>query len=322
MATAFSGSRAASSLESDTSFPAFRARVPASTSNCGPGFDTLGLAFDLYNEVTLRRNQEGRMRYAGNHSRFQEREEAMIAEVSRLFFKRTGLEPFGFSFDIRGDVPLARGLGSSVTVRAGIIGALNAASGSPLEKREMVEIVTELEGHPDNAVAAVWGGFCVARSSPATGRFVDAIRFRVSEELRFVVLSPDVEVETRVSRKTLPAQLAFPDVVKSLNSLAFVVSIFATRDYEKLRGAVTDFIHEPYRLSNIPGSSESIAAGVETGAYTGWLSGSGSSILCVCEANDADAVAQAMGKIFHSSGIPFQARTLRCDNEGLTVSKS
>src|SRR5690606_39487122 len=95
----------------------------------------------------------------------------MIEEVSEGFFSRTKIEPFGFSFDIRGEVPLARGLGSSVTVRAGILGGLNAAVGSPLGKREIAEMVAGLEGHPDNAVAAVFGGFCVARSDPDTGCF-------------------------------------------------------------------------------------------------------------------------------------------------------
>lgn len=308
-------------MESDMSFPVFHARVPASTSNCGPGFDTLGLAFDLYNEVTLRRNDEGRIRYVGSHSRFQEREEAMIAEVARAFFERTGLEPFGFSFDIQGEVPLARGLGSSVTVRAGVIGGLNAACDSPLSKREIVEIVSELEGHPDNAVAAVLGGFCVARTDPSSGRFVDFVRFDIPAELVFVVISPDFEIETQVSRRTLPESLPFAEVVKSLNSLAFLVSVFATGDYSKLRGAVTDFVHQPYRLSQIPGAEAAIAAGVEAGALTGWLSGSGSTILCVGRKEEAENVSRAMAKVFTASDLSFQARLLRCDNEGLQVSR-
>lgn len=321
MTIAYSGSREASISETDMAFSTFRVRVPASTSNCGPGFDTLGLAFDLYNEVSVTRNEDGEIRYAGENARFQEREQAMIEEVANHFFVRTGIQPFGFSFDIRGDVPLARGLGSSVTVRAGILGGLNAAAGSPLSKREIVELVAALEGHPDNAVAAVFGGFCVARSDPENGRFVDLVRFVVPPELVFVVLSPDLEIETQSSRKALPDELGFSDVVKSLNSLAFLVSVFATGDYEKLRGAVTDFIHQPYRLPYLPGAEAAIAAGVKAGGYTGWLSGSGSSILCVSPAGAAETVAGAMEAALKKVGLSFHRKLLRCDNEGLRVQR-
>ena len=310
-----------SSLESRRPFPVFRVRVPASTSNCGPGFDTLGLAFDLYNEVIFRRIEGVGICYEGNDLRFQEREQAMVEEVAASFFSRTEQAPFGFSFDVRGDVPLARGLGSSVTVRAGLLGALNAASGSPLSEHDMVELVADLEGHPDNAVAAVLGGFCVARSDPATGRFVDAVRFPVPPDLVFVVLSPDLEIETAASRQTLPDSLTFPEVVKSLNSVAFLVSVFATGNYEKLRGAVTDFIHQPYRMQHIPGAEAAIRAGVEAGAYTGWLSGSGSSVLCVAREDESELVAAAMGRVFTSLTIEFTTRHLRCDNAGLKVDR-
>jgi homoserine kinase len=318
MATAFSGTRE-STLEIDMSFPLLSVRVPASTSNCGPGFDTLGLAFDLYNEVSFQRRPDQEIVYRGNDTRFRERELGMIREVAEAFFASTGLEPFGFSFDIRGDVPLARGLGSSVTVRAGILGGLNASADSPLSRNEIVGIVTRLEGHPDNAAAAVLGGFCVARAAPGAETFVDAICFPVPRELVFVVLSPDLEIETAVSRRALPANLPFPQVIKSLNSLAYLVSVFATGDFEKLRGAVIDCVHQPYRLPNIPGAAEAIAAGIEAGAYTGWLSGSGSSVLCVAPESRGGAVASAMGAAFAERGVTFRAHLLHGDNEGLKV---
>lgn len=302
------------------SLPAFCVRVPASTSNCGPGFDTLGLAFNLYNEVIVRRREDGAVRYSGADAAFSDREQRMVVEVSDAFFAAAGMSPFGFSFDIRGEVPLARGLGSSVTVRAGILGGLNALAGSPLGKREIAGLVAEIEGHPDNAVAAVYGGFCVARSEPGSGRFVDLVRFEVPADLAFVVLSPDLEIKTDISRRALPAELPFADVVKSLNSLAFLVSVFATGDYGKLRGAVTDFIHQPHRLPHIPGAEAAIEAGVGAGAHTGWLSGSGSSVLCAAPARAEEAVAEAMGGAFEKSGLSCRQHLLRCDNAGLTVS--
>src|SRR5690625_3824412 len=173
MATAFFRSREVSASETEISSSGFRVRVPASTSNCGPGFDTLGLAFELYNEVTLRRIDEKKVRYAGSDPRLGDRELAMIEDVAEKFFEAAGIESFGFSFNIEGEVPHARGLGSSVTVRAGILGGLNAIAGGGLSRHDIAKIVTDLEGHPDNAVAAVFGGFCVARTDPESGQFID-----------------------------------------------------------------------------------------------------------------------------------------------------
>lgn len=320
MATIVSGPRGPSSTPVDMCHPRYVVRVPASTSNCGAGFDTLGLAFNLYNEVSLQRREEPGILYTGRDSRFGEREMAMIQQVADAFFAATEQAPFGFSFKIEGEVPLARGLGSSVTVRAGILGGLNAAAGVPLSNNQIIEIVTRLEGHPDNAAAAVLGGFCVARTTPDAHQFIDAITFAVPPDLVFVVVSPDLEIETEVSRRALPQQLPFSEVVKSLNSLAFLVSVFATGEFEKLQGAITDHIHQPYRLPHIAGAEDSIAAGVEAGAYTGWLSGSGSSVLCVAHERHVATVATAMAEVFAKRDITCSVRTLLADNHGLSVS--
>lgn len=300
--------------------PTVIVRVPASTSNCGPGFDTLGIAFDLYNEVCLSRREDGQVAYAGNHKRFQSRELDMIHEVADRFFERTGCDPFGYSFDIQGEVPFARGLGSSVTVRAGILGALNAVSGNLLDREAIVEIVSALEGHPDNAAAAVLGGFCVARIGETPAEYRGTIRFSVPDRIVFVVAIPDTEIETSVSRRALPDSIPFDQAVSSLNSLAYLVAAVAAGDFAKLQGAVRDRIHEPYRLPHIPGGVEAIRNGIREGAYAGWLSGSGSSVLCVADEEKSARVAPAMKNSFAERGIGCAIRILHADNRGMTVS--
>lgn len=291
-------------------------RVPASTSNCGAGFDTLGLAFRLYNRVTLVRAPAGGAQPARPED---ERAQAMVDAAAAAFFKATGAGTFGFSYRIEGDVPPARGLGSSVTVRAGIVAGLDALAGTKLARSHIVAIVTALEGHPDNATASVLGGFCVPRTSPADGAYIDTVRFDVPDELAFVVVSPTAEITTKESRGALPAQLPYFDAVRSINSAAYLVAVFATRDYVRLRHAVADFMHEPYRLPKIPGAQAALAAGVATGALTGWLSGSGSSVLCVCEAGQAETVLQAMRAPFKASGLACEGSVLFADNNGLRV---
>jgi len=289
-------------------------RVPGSTSNCGAGFDTLGLALNIYNDVRLERIEgvAARPETTGDA-----RAQAMVEATAAALFRHIGRPAFGFSYQITGDVPPARGLGSSVTVRAGVIAGLAALSGVTLSRHEVVALVTALEGHPDNAAAGVLGGFCVARSDPATGAYLDTVRFEVSPELVFVVASPSVEVLTEHARGVLPASLPYFDAVKSINSATYLVAVLAARDYAKLRGAVHDTMHEPYRLPRIPGGRPAIEAGVAAGAYAGWLSGSGSSVLCIAPRGKADEVRVAMEGAFRCAGVTAEMRCLSGDNAGL-----
>src|SRR5690349_23392191 len=130
--------------------PIARVRVPATTSNLGPGFDCLGLALELYNDVRVERAD------AGTVSPF-------MAEVAHTFFAVTGVSPFPFRVQVAGEVPSARGLGSSVTVRLGVLMALNRLCDGLLDRERLFQLSAGLEGHPDNAAAAGFGGFTLVR---------------------------------------------------------------------------------------------------------------------------------------------------------------
>lgn len=291
-------------------------RVPGSTSNCGAGFDTLGLALTVYNTVTLRRlPQSAIVAVTASDARGQK----MVEATSAAFFAAAKCASFGFSFAISGEVPPARGLGSSMTVIGGVLGGLNVLSGAALTAHQLVEIASALEGHPDNASAAILGGFCVARCEPVTNRYLGVVRITLPEELVFVVTSPSVEMLTKESRGVLPAQLPYFDAVKSINSAAFLVAALATKDYEQLRFAVRDYMHEPYRLPRITGGREAIDGGIAAGALTGWLSGSGSSVLCLARQGSEQAVAAAMQAAFSKVAIASEVRVLTADNVGLQV---
>ena len=296
--------------------PTVTVRVPGSTSNCGAGFDTLGLALKIYNRVTLSSGTGA----APEPARPSDgRAQAMVEAAARAFFRAAGLAPAGFRYQIDGDVPPARGLGSSVTVIAGVLAGLDARHGAGCARDRLVALATEQEGHPDNASAGILGGFCVSRCDPSTGAYRDTIRFAVPPALAFVVASPETELLTKESRGALPANLPYFDAVRSVNSASYLVAAFAAGDYTKLRHAAGDFLHEPYRLPRIPGAGEAIAAGVAAGAFTGWLSGSGSSVLCVCARPDGEAVATAMKTAFAQAGANSECRILEADNQGLAV---
>jgi homoserine kinase len=283
----------------------------------GAGFDTLGLALNLYNTVHLSRTSE-----PGVHAATPDAIAGvdMAAEAASWFFPRAEVEDFGFSFRVTGDVPMSRGLGSSVTLRAGIVAGLNTLSGAGLSRDDLAELVTKLEGHPDNATPAVLGGFCVGRMDPQKGVLTGVVRKRIGREVLFVVASPSQELETKKARGILPKELPYFDAVRSVNSAAYVTAAFLTGEFDRLEHAVADFMHEPYRLPLIPGARLAIESGIESGALTGWLSGSGSSVLCVSRPAQAARVGRAMAKAFADAGVRSRVFKLYADNEGLRIS--
>ena len=248
-------------------------RVPASTSNLGPGFDCLGIALRLHNDVTVRRGSSARL-------------DPLVRQAGERFFQEAGVKRFPFSAVIAGDVPAARGLGSSVTVRLGVMHGLNTLAGGPLEREKIFALCCELEGHPDNAAPASFGGFNLVR--PASRQ-----RFAVSKELEFVLLVPDFEVRTKEARALLPARIDRAGAVESAGNAAAIAAAFASGRYRYLRGAFSDHLHQPFRRRLVPFLDQAIAAAEEAGALGGFLSGSGSTIAAVTLKN-ASNIAAAM----------------------------
>lgn len=287
-------------------------RVPGTTANLGPGFDTLGIALRLYNRVRVE-SDPGKAIVIDSPIADDARAgaTAMLSEASDAFFKRAKKKGHGFHIRLDGDVPIARGLGSSVTARLGCVASLNLLAGVPLDRQELFELVSTLEGHPDNAAPAVFGGFTASTMVEGVAR---AIRFSLPAEARFVTLIPNFEVSTPAARKLVPQQFSKADTVHSLTRVALITAAFASGNLEALRGCFDDRIHQPYREALIPQLTSVIQAGERAGAVGGWLSGSGSTILCLC-LERAEAVAKAMSRALPESRLEI----LRADDEGVQV---
>lgn len=291
-------------------------QAPASTSNCGPGFDTLSIALSLYNFIRIDRRKDGKITAdQGVAAKAQ----GMVEEVALSFEQAAGLEIGGFTYDIWGEVPVARGLGSSSTIRAGVLAGLNRLCGDPLDLEAMIRLTTRLDNAPDNACAAFVGGFCIARTEPKTFVYREHVRFELPKRLVFAAVAPDYEVLTETSRRVLPDTLPFNDVVQSANSLAYLVGVLVSGEVEQLAGAVEDYIHQPYRELLNPFARESIEAGCHSGAYAGWLSGSGSTVICVCPAESCGGVLREMQAVYSNNGVNSRTYRLAVDNSGLTV---
>ena len=274
-------------------------RAPASTSNLGPGFDCLGVALSLYNQVTIKSGTPS----SGNR---------MVREAARKFFAVANCKQFDFSCDIRGNVPIGRGLGSSVTVRLGVVHALNEIARTNLSRDELFKLCAKLEGHPDNAAPGSFGGFTIARGS-------EAQHFKVSPRLRFILLIPSFEVATIEARRLLPADILRTNAVRNTANAAAIAAAFATRDYKRLRGCFVDYLHQPFRKKLVPFLDRVITAAEGAGALGAFLSGSGSAI-CALALDNSKKIAAAMLKA--SRLLHTQTVITRADNRGARICKS
>lgn len=264
----------------------------------------MGLALNLHNQVTVTRLE----------ARGEQPPHPMVAELATLFFSQPEVleQPFGFEWSIQGEVPRSRGLGSSVTVRLGVLMGLNALASSPLNKQRLFEVCTEAEGHPDNVGPAVFGGFVLANGTKS-------FRFEVQPKLKTVLLIPDHEVETAHARAALPSAIPHKDAARNTANACNIVASFANGDYESMSGALEDFLHQPYRQHLIPGLFEAIDGGVARGAIGGYLSGSGSTIACFSTQEDSQGIADAMKAALAAKGITGKTVIADADNIGARI---
>ncbi len=289
--------------------------VPATTSNLGPGFDTLGLALNLRNVIALQQSSTRGVRIVSPIAdEARAGATAMLTEAARLFFRRARKTGFGFNISLTGEVPIARGLGSSVTARLGVVAGLNEMTGGGLGRQEILDLVTALEHHPDNAAPAIFGGFTAAGMLP--GGTVRCFQCAVSNRVAFVTLIPRFEVSTEAARKLVPASFSKADTIHNLNRAALITAAFVSGEYRQLAGLFEDKVHQPYREALIPALTKVIRAGEKAGATGGWLSGSGSTIICLAM-EGARGVADAMRGALPDSDV----KILRAENGGFTVAR-
>jgi homoserine kinase len=274
-------------------------RVPASTSNLGPGFDCLGVALSLYNNITVSRGKAGAV-------------SGIVRDAARRFFAAAQCKAFEFSCDIRGEVPIARGLGSSVTVRLGVLHALNKIARTNLTRYDLFTLCAELEGHADNSAPASFGGFTLARG-------LEMQHFNVSPQLRFILLIPNFAIGTNEARRLLPSKIARTDAVRNVANASAIAAAFATRDYARLRGCFVDYLHQPFRKKLVPFLEDTIRSAERKGALGAFLSGSGSAI-CAITLRNPRKIARAMMRASRQKDAGIIVT--RADNQGVQILKS
>jgi homoserine kinase len=290
-------------------------RAPATTANLGPGFDTLGLALKLYSTVALTETDGGLViECAGECSESIPRDETNIVyRTAEMVFDRVGYSPKGLRIELHGDIPSARGLGSSAAAIVGGAVAANKLSGSRLGERELLQICAQVEGHPDNVVPALVGGFAITTITSAG--HVEYIKTLPSPTIRAVAVVPDFELKTTDARRVLPESFEFRDVVYNVSHAAFFVGAFITGNFSSLRFAMEDKLHQPYRESLIPGMRAVFDAAMSRGAQSVSISGSGPTLIAFVNSRDEE-IGEAMRQGWLAQGITSRALLLELDTAG------
>ncbi len=303
---------------SRSSNPKATARVPASTTNLGPGFDVLGLALQLYSEVTLETTEtETQVIVKGvDADKIPSTPEHIAFQAVELVFEQSGSKrPKGFKLEIENGIPAIRGLGGSGTAILGGLLTANALCGTPFSNEELLNFATELEGHPDNVAASLYGGLVVSAQENTE---VHTVRLPCPPILSIVLAIPDFPLSTEQARNVLPTSVGFADAVYNTSRSTLLIASIVTGQFEMLRVAMKDRLHQPYRTSLIPGFNDVAEAATAAGALSVALSGAGPSIAAYC-LEHTEQVAERMQSAFKKHQIASDIKILKPDANGASI---
>jgi homoserine kinase len=290
-------------------------RVPATSANLGPGFDALGLALGLHNEVILEEADRISVGVEGEGAgRLDDDAKNVVARGVALGFEVAGRPFRGARLRCVNRIPLSRGLGSSAAAWVGGLVAANAVLGEPLDRDALVTAAAQAEGHPDNVAAAVLGGLTV---SCADGARVIAVSLPVPREIVWVVLVPETESSTREARAVLPDSVPRADAVFNVQRVSLLLAGLGGGRPDLLDLAMQDRLHQPYRQRLFPWMEAVADAGRRAGALGCVLSGAGPSMLAAVRGR-GDDVARAMERALREAGIKGRALSLPVDAAGAT----
>lgn len=250
-------------------------RVPATSANIGPGFDTLGIAFTLYNTVSVRLSDAFGI-YGCPAAYANEDNLAYVAFCAACC--EVGREVPTVEITITTEVPVSRGLGSSATLLVGGATAANLLCDLGLSREDILRIVNRIEGHPDNVAAAIYGGMTAALQEDGDPI---ALPCPLSPSLSFCALVPDCACETGASRKVLPTDVKRKDAVFNVTHTAVLLAALAKGDVAAISRALDDRLHQPYRKALIPNYDAAREAALSEGAHAFFISGSGSTCMAI-----------------------------------------
>jgi homoserine kinase len=262
--------------------------VPATSANLGPGFDTLGLALKIKNQVTIRPAKFHSVSLKGEGSNNPIlKDNNMFIAIFNDFYNNLSLKKRAFRFEFENQIPLSRGLGSSSAVIVSAIASAYAIEEIELPKEKLLNLALAYESHPDNITPAVMGGFTVASVEDNEVKYINK---SIPKSLSAVVVVPNRPISTQLSRKTLPFKYSKEDAVFNISHSSLLTAAFMSENWEMLKIASQDKFHQNYRMRQMPELFEVQKCALNSGAIMSTLSGSGSTLFSICYFEDAKKI--------------------------------
>lgn len=305
-------------------------KVPATTANLGSGFDTLGMAFPLYNTVTI---EETVMPGSGviielvsDHD-YKDKalletvptdETSIIYKAIELLYNSIGQTPAELKITVHSAIPMTRGLGSSSSVIVGALIAANELLGKPADETALLSIATEIEGHPDNVAPAILGGL-IFSSLQEDGSVVYK-RLPWNTNWKITACVPDFELPTEIARSVLPKEVPMADAIFNAQRLAMFIDAVYTQDSKMMKFALHDKLHQPYRMNLIPGLEKIMNdLKFEENVLGCVISGAGSTILLITENDGKEKAKNIVKSVWNELNIKSDIYDFNIDTEGAQV---
>ena len=285
--------------------------VPASTANIGPGFDTLGLALNLYNEYTFEEIDKGLI-IEGCPDIFDNKNN-LVYKSFMITAKKLGEKVKGLKISMNTHIPISRGLGSSsACILGGVYGANYLYNGG-LSKDELFEIAVMIEGHPDNIAPCVYGGLTasiVEKNKPYT------MHYNINDKLKFCALIPDFETSTKEARKLLPATINFCDAVFNISRVSFLLKALEIGDINMIGISLKDKLHQMYRATLIHECDDVSEICIVNGSSAIFISGSGPTLMNI---TDNDKLPELIKDSISKLKYEWEVKLLKIDRNGAKV---
>lgn len=290
-------------------------RVPATSANMGPGFDSLGVALGLYNHYEIEEIEQG-LEIVGCEACYSNENNLVYSSMQRCF-NEVNFKPKGIRIRIDSSIPISRGLGSSAACIVGGVAAANELAGGRLSTSEMLEIANSIEGHPDNVAPAMLGGMAV--SVQRNGK-VYCDRVKLADDIRFCAIIPDFTLSTKEARAVLPRQLSYADAIYNISRSSLLVTALANGNYDLIKFACEDALHQPYRSKLIPGFDVILEKSRELDCLGTFLSGAGPTIMSIVSKQNQSFTRDIQQ---FADGLPHKwtVMELDVDYRGITIDK-
>lgn len=286
-------------------------RVPATSANLGPGFDCLGLALNIWNEVSFEPAEKLTYHVTGEGAeKLNKGTRNLLTKSFALLYEVCGKEMKGAAIRAHNGILMSSGLGSSAAaIVAGLFGA-NEMLGNPLNENELLKLAAEMEGHPDNAAPALFGGLVV---SVMTHEEIVTQRYEIPE-LTLVIVKPNVDWPTRMARAVLPKSVSRTDAIFNIGRAILVMDALRNGDLDLLQKIMDDRIHQPYRLKHISGGMPAYKTAKRFGAAA--LSGAGPAIINFVPAENAEKAKAEIQFVFEERGIETRGIVTKPSSQG------